>query len=83
VSRDLIAEEVRERPGTVLNVLVNCEHGEGTDRGARVVIPRYEPLFCDVPSAVGLLPKQDGSGVLGAVPAADRIRCEEARKSAE
>jgi hypothetical protein len=83
VSRDSVAEEAHERSGTVLNVLVNHGHGEGTDRGARVVIPRCEPLFCDAPLAAGLLPKQDGSGVLEAVLAADLIRCEEARKSAE
>jgi hypothetical protein len=32
MSRDLIAEEARGRPGTVLNVPVNCGHSEETDR---------------------------------------------------
>jgi hypothetical protein len=46
VSRDLVAEEARGWPGTVLDVPMNCEHGEGTDRGCmsddpemRAVIP--------------------------------------------
>jgi hypothetical protein len=82
MSRDSVAEEARGRPGTVFNVPVNRGHGEGMDKGARVVILRCEPLFRDVPLAAGLFLKWNGLGVLGAIPAADLINCEEARKSA-
>jgi hypothetical protein len=81
VSQDMIAEEAREWPGTVLDVPMNCEHGERTDRGVWVVILRCGLLFLDVPLVTGLFPKRDSLGVLGAVPAADLIKCEEARKS--
>jgi hypothetical protein len=82
MSQDLVAEEARGRPGTVFNVPVNRGHSEGMDRGARVVILRCGPLFGDAPSVAGLFLKQDGSGVLGAILAADLIDCEKAWKSA-
>jgi hypothetical protein len=69
MSQDLVAEKARGRPGTVLDVPVNREHGEGTDRGARVVILRCRPLFRDAPSAAGPFLKRDSSSVLGAIPA--------------
>jgi hypothetical protein len=46
------------------------------------VILRCGLLFRDVLLAAGLFLKRDGLGVLGAIPAADLIDCEKARKSA-
>jgi hypothetical protein len=82
VSRDSVAEGARGLSGIILDVPANRGHGEGTARGARVVTLKCGPLFRDAPSAAGLFPKRDGSGVLGAISAADLINCEETRKSA-
>jgi hypothetical protein len=45
------------------------------------MILRCGLLFLDMSLVTGLFPKQNGSGVLEAVLAADLIKCEEARKS--
>jgi hypothetical protein len=82
MSRDLVAEGVRGLSGIILDVPANRGHGEGTARGARVVILKCGPLFRDAPSATRLFPKRDSSGVLGAISAADLIDCEETWKSA-
>jgi hypothetical protein len=78
----LVVEEAHGLPGAVLNVLMNCGHSEETDRSVWMVILRCGPLFLDAPSMVGLYPKRNGSGILGAIPADDLIKCKEARKSA-
>jgi hypothetical protein len=82
VSWGSVTEGARGLSGIILTVPANRGHGEGMARGARVVILKCGPLFRDAPLAVGLFPKRDGSGVLGAISAADLIDCKETRKSA-
>jgi hypothetical protein len=58
VSRDLVAEDARGLSGTILDVLANCGHGEGMDRGARYRASKvFDAEFIKVKYVQGRVPK--------------------------